>query len=265
MASPLIEDNILEAQLRSQCACVVSKCVQFYIHLLLSNERLDSLDGFEFEQTYRHIYDLTFEGHGAEVYEVLLEELEWTIRRIVSAIESDLIVDDFDLRQRPSTFTQLNGAPLSLLLGYLKLSEVRGVSAVNTSIRLYASEVLEACAKSSVVLEARRRVGGRAQKQLAVFWDNVQLISNLCDALAVEDGKWTLFPNVEALADDLLEQGVGDLLRRRLGPNFSGHFSIRWQDEMGPAPAYTRADQMGIVPALSRAALGPAPACSLGF
>ena len=129
-----------------------------------------------------------------------------SIERIGSAIMSDLSVDDFDLAQRPSTEKQFNGAPLSLLLGYLRLSEVRGVSAVNTSIRLYASEVL---------LVARRRVRGRAQEQLAAFWKNAQLVASLCQYF----DRWLKehsAPCVLELAADLLKQGVGDLLRTRL-------------------------------------------------
>ena len=147
---------------------------------------------------------------------MLFEELELCIERIGDAIISNLIVDDFDLAQRPSTFTQFNGAPLSLLLGYLRLSEVRGVSAANTSIRLFASEVLEACKGSSLVLVARRRVHERAEKQLAAFWKNAQLVASLC-AHCDQHWKRDRTPCVSDLEASLLEQGVDDLLRKRFG------------------------------------------------
>ena len=190
-----------------------SKWVQDVFHSILFQE---PLDGISFEPTYRQIYELTIRGHGEKVHEVLRQELKLPIARIGSALMSDLSVEDFDLAQRPSKETQFHGAPLSLLLGYLRLSEVRGVSAANTSIRLFASEVLEACKGSSLVLVARRRVHERAEKQLAAFWKNAQLVASLC-AHCDQHWKRDRTPCVSDLAASLLEQGVDDLLRKRFG------------------------------------------------
>ena len=102
-----------------------TKWVQDVFHSILFQEPLDRIS---FEPTYRQIYELTIRGHGEKVHEVLRQELKLSIARIGSAGMSDLSVDDFDLAQRPCIETQFNGAPLSGLLGYLRLSDVTEAS-----------------------------------------------------------------------------------------------------------------------------------------
>ena len=57
---------------------------------------------------------------------------------------------------------------------------------------------------------------GRAQEQLAAFWKNAQLVVCICGYL----DRWLKvhsFPCVLDLAAKLVEQGLGELLRTRLG------------------------------------------------